>query len=499
MLKSLNKVLGINARNRVYLRANKKHARNIADDKLATKKILIDNSIGTADLLAVIHNTNDIREFDWESLPSTFVIKPNKGFGGQGILVIFNRLKNGNWITTNKKQLTVNDLQEHIRNILDGNFSLLNTADTAIIESRLSMSPFFKVFSTQGIPDIRVVVYNGVPVMAMIRVPTKKSEGKANLAQGGIAIGIDIATGRTTYAVVKSWLYEKEIEFHPDTGAQLRGKQIPLWNDILLTAVRAAQATGMRYAGVDVSVDKVIGPVVLELNARPGLGIQVANMLPLRDRLQRIRGLKVKSPESGIALAKELFAGPFDAEVENITGRQVIGLQEPVSVWADSAQKVETFAKIDSGAKTSSIDEALARQLGFGPELDLFAQSAKQNFATKVEAHVHAEQLKKTLSAQSEKIADVSVVTSSHGMSIRMHVRITVVLSGREMIITPNVYNRENLTYPILVGVTDLGFYLLDPSKAASAEVKAFRAERKKTIEEKVHHEVDIAEIDAAE
>ena len=107
MLKSLNKVLGINARNRVYLRANKKHARNIADDKLATKKILIDNSIGTADLLAVIHNTNDIREFDWESLPSTFVIKPNKGFGGQGILVIFNRLKNGNWITTNKKQLTV--------------------------------------------------------------------------------------------------------------------------------------------------------------------------------------------------------------------------------------------------------------------------------------------------------------------------------------------------------------------------------------------------------
>ena len=97
-------------------------------------------------------------------------------------------------ISDNARQ-TVLTGRQTIRNILDGNFSLLNTADTAIIESRLSMSPFFKVFSTQGIPDIRVVVYNGVPVMAMIRVPTKKSEGKANLAQGGIAIGIDIATG----------------------------------------------------------------------------------------------------------------------------------------------------------------------------------------------------------------------------------------------------------------------------------------------------------------
>jgi alpha-L-glutamate ligase-like protein len=499
MLKNLNKVLGINARNRIYLRANKKAARGLADDKLKTKKLLRKHAIGTAELVAVIQDSNDLREFDWNSLPNSFVIKPNRGFGGQGILVIFNRLKNGNWITTNKRQLTVDDLQAHIRNILDGNFSLLNTADVVLIESRLSMSPFFKIFSTNGIPDIRVIVYNGIPVMAMLRVPTKKSEGKANLAQGGIAIGIDIATGRTTYAVVKSWLYEKEIEIHPDTGVHLRGKKLPVWDDILLTAVRAADVTGMRYAGVDVSVDKTIGPVVLELNARPGLGIQIANMLPLRERLQRIRGLKVKSPEHGISLARELFVGPFDAEVESITGRQVISLVEPVTLWADPAQKQDVFAKIDSGAHTSSIDEQLARQLGFGEAIDAFKKIQLPDYHTKKEAEEYAKELKKKLQKEQPGIANISVVTSSHGMSIRLNVRVTVRLSGREMVMTPNVYEREYLTYPMLIGASDLGYYLLDPSKPVTPEIKEFRARRKKEIEDVVRHEVSIEEIDRGE
>ncbi len=499
MLKNLNKVLGINARNRIYLRANKKKARVLVDDKLRTKKLLRKHAIGTAELVAVIHDTNDLREFDWNSLPNSFVIKPNRGFGGQGILVIFNRLKNGNWITTNKRQLTTEDLQAHIRNILDGNFSLLNTADVALIESRLSMSPFFKIFSTSGIPDIRVIVYNGIPVMAMLRVPTKKSEGKANLAQGGIAIGIDIVTGRTTYAVVKSWLYEKEIEIHPDTGVPLRGKKLPMWDDILLTAVRAAEVTGVRYAGVDVSVDKTLGAVVLELNARPGLGIQIANMLPLRERLQRIRGLKVKSPEHGISLARELFVGPFDAEVESITGRQVIGLVEPVKIWKEDGAAQEVFAKIDSGAHTSSIDEQLARELGFGDAIDLFNATDIPVFSTQKEADVFAKELKKVLQKEHSSVAGVSVVTSSHGMSIRMNVRVRVVLSGREMIMTPNVYQRDHLTYPMLVGASDLGYYLLDPSKPVTPDIKEYRSRRKKEIEEAVHHEVSIEEIDRGE
>lgn len=499
MLKNLNKVLGINARNRIYLRANKKKARVLVDDKLRTKKLLRKHAIGTAELVAVIHDTNDLREFDWNSLPNSFVIKPNRGFGGQGILVIFNRLKNGNWITTNKRQLTAEDLQAHIRNILDGNFSLLNTADVALIESRLSMSPFFKIFSTSGIPDIRVIVYNGIPVMAMLRVPTKKSEGKANLAQGGIAIGIDIVTGRTTYAVVKSWLYEKEIEIHPDTGVPLRGKKLPLWDDILLTAVRAAEVTGVRYAGVDVSVDKTLGAVVLELNARPGLGIQIANMLPLRERLQRIRGLKVKSPEHGISLARELFVGPFDAEVESITGRQVIGLVEPVKIWKEDGAAQEIFAKIDSGAHTSSIDEQLARNLGFSDAIDLFNATQMPTFSTQKEAEVFAKELKKTLQKEHPSVAGVSVVTSSHGMSIRMNVRVRVVLSGREMIMTPNVYQRDHLTYSMLVGAIDLGYYLLDPSKPVTQNIKEYRSRRKKEIEEAVHHEVSIEEIDRGE
>jgi len=37
--------------------------------------------------------------------------------------------------------------------------------------------------------------------MAMLRLPTKESGGKANLQQGAIGLGIDMASGVTTSAV----------------------------------------------------------------------------------------------------------------------------------------------------------------------------------------------------------------------------------------------------------------------------------------------------------
>lgn len=467
MLKERNKVLGMNARSSIYLRANTKRARGIADNKLQTKKRLIKHGIATADMIAVIKERSEVRDFDWDSLPASFVIKPNRGLGGEGILVVFNRLKNGNWLTTNRRQLSADDLAVHVHNILDGNYSLLNTPDTAFFEARLSIDPLFKRFSVQGIPDIRVVVYNNVPVMAMLRVPTKKSGGRANLNQGGLGIGIDIATGLTNHVVMKSLMYEKEIERHPDTNVQLRGVRVPYWSDILKTAVISARVVGLKYAGVDISVDKKHGPVVLELNARPGLGIQVANMAPLQDRLRRIHGLQVETPEHGISIAKELFAGQIEQRVASITGRQIIGLIEPVVLYGKDKLRKKVRSKIDSGADNSSIDVSLAREMGYGDAIDLFDSYPIADDLTNEEAKEKAREIEKKIMKENRDIQGLSVVSSSHGVTLRIRVKMSVSLSGYKMNIEPTIVDRSHLKYPILIGRRNLSHFLIDTTKVA--------------------------------
>lgn len=472
MLTNPRRVLGINARSAVYMRGNKKDPKRIADDKLATKELLLENSIGAAQLLGVIRDRQEVKDFDWDSLPESFVIKPNHGLGGEGIVVILKKLPNGNWQGTNEQEFSEEDFRAHIYDILDGNFSLHDTPDIAIIEERLSIDRLYRRFAKGGLPDIRVIVYNYVPVMAMIRVPTKKSDGKANIAQGGVAVGIDIATGFTTHAVQKAFMGEKFIDHHPDTDALLRGVKLPYWKKILETAVASARVVGLKYCGVDISIDQKLGPVVLELNARPGLGIQNANMAPLRERLDRVSGLKVKSVEHGLKIAEELFAGEYADEVSQMTGRPVIGLIEPVTLTGKDDKQRNLLAKIDTGARTSSIDEKLARDLGYGDAIDAFAWLPIPKDLDKAAAKAFVKKEGAELIKEHPDITQLSVVTSSHGVSIRMHISVKLTIADRSMTIEPNVYDRRHMTYPMLVGAKHLSQFLIDATKAVSDKVE---------------------------
>lgn len=212
-----------------------------------------------------------------------FVVKPARGSAGRGVLVVTGRNGN-NFIRHNGQVLTADTLRQHVSDILSGLFSLGGRPDQALVQQRVRLHPAFVPVAYQGIPDVRVVVYRAEPAMAMLRLPTKESGGRANLHQGGIGAGIDLATGLTHHAVQR----DRAVLAHPDTGVPVVGLRVPDWEEILSMSQRVAEATGLGYVGVDVVLDAEDGPMLLEANARPGLAIQIANAQGLLPRLTEI-------------------------------------------------------------------------------------------------------------------------------------------------------------------------------------------------------------------
>ena len=176
------------------------------------------------------------------------------------------------------------DVAYYLSNILSGMYSLASQPDVALVEYRVNFDPVFAKITYKGVPDIRVVVYRGVPAMAMLRLPTKESDGKANLHKGGIGAGVDIKTGITTTAVQ----HDKVVELHPDTNLPVSNLQIPNWDKILYISALSAELSHLGYLGVDIVLDENLGPLILELNARPGLAIQIANRMGFTNRFNQI-------------------------------------------------------------------------------------------------------------------------------------------------------------------------------------------------------------------
>lgn len=347
-------ILGLNARNLQYIRPyNKKKTIRLADDKIKTKKFLSARGIPVPKLFAAIRTKQELEKFDFNSLPNTFILKPNHGFGGEGIIPISNK-RGDNFIKSSGKKITKEELIDQISDILDGRYSISNVGDTAFFEQLIISHESLANYSYRGLPDIRVVVHNLIPVMAMLRLPTKESGGKANLHLGAVGVGIDIAKGECTYIAYKN----KIIEEIPGVGP-IKGLKIPYWEDILMVASKCQLITNLGYMAADIAIDKTSGPVLLEINARAGLGVQIANLAPLKKRLQRIEGVKVTTPVKGVRIAKDMFGNVVEKEVQHISGKNVIGIEEVVEInLKDGVRRVN--AKMDSGIERTIIDEQFA-------------------------------------------------------------------------------------------------------------------------------------------
>lgn len=278
-------VLGINQRNAEYtLRYNPRYLYPLVDDKLRTKEVALKADLAVPELYGVVETEYQVRHLDDLLRPySDFAIKPSRGSGGEGILVVSGRTKEL-YRKIDGMLLSYEEIGYHVFNIISGMYSLGGQPDKALIEYRVKFDPVVEAISYLGVPDIRVIVFLGVPVMSMIRLPTRMSGGKANLHQGAIGAGIDIAGGTTLTAVWRNNIVNK----HPDTGNPVTGIRIPHWNTLLHIAAHCHELTGLGYIGVDLVLDEDKGPLILELNARPGLSIQIANRSGLLPRLKLV-------------------------------------------------------------------------------------------------------------------------------------------------------------------------------------------------------------------
>jgi alpha-L-glutamate ligase-like protein len=253
--------------------------------KAEVKALLLPLGIPVASTYMVLQNRSDLDKFrEWLRQHDTFVLKPSSAYGGEGILLVHDR--RGDSYDTNNGSMNASQIETHALSILDGNFHG-GQNDTAVVEELLMQHEGLREISPLGLADFRVISFLGYPVMTMMRIPTEVSGGKANIHMGAVAAGVRISTGVIFHSV---WAALPSPE-HPDTGTTLLGQHIPLWEEILQVASEAQRLTGLGYAGVDVALDSKKGPVVMEVNRRPGLEIQNANAAGLLRRLRIIEDL----------------------------------------------------------------------------------------------------------------------------------------------------------------------------------------------------------------
>lgn len=309
-------ILGNNARiSDFILPHNKRSAYPFVDNKILTHELAIKNNISCPNLYFTVESYGELKQLHnkFKDLKSA-VIKPARGSQGNGILVINEIIWDedplkSTFITSRKNTSSYSAIEYHVSSILSGLYSLNGDMDQVLVQEKLDSIDELKSLSFQGLPDIRVILFYGIPVMAMTRLPTKASQGRGNLHQGAVGLGLKIKDGTVTGAIQNN----KNIQNHPDLNTSLFDLKVPQWLEVLNLSSKCSDLVNIRYLGVDIVIDPKKGPMLLEMNARPGLSIQLANKAGLLPRLEIINDyLKSRASKNN----KDLFDLSLNEKVE---------------------------------------------------------------------------------------------------------------------------------------------------------------------------------------
>ncbi|MCB0356673.1 MAG: hypothetical protein KDD40_06680 [Bdellovibrionales bacterium] len=270
---------------------NKREDYPLVDNKILTAKRAHSYQIPVPDNYFFIESHGELRKKidDFTHLPSSFVVKPAEGSQGGGILIVDKMIKSDNkdevfFQTSRLGNLNTKEFKHYLSGILSGLYSLKGYKDFILVQEKVTNIDTFQQVTDSGIPDIRVIVLLGYPIMSMIRFPTLLSGGRGNLHLGAVGSGIDLKTGKVFHSIQNN----RTIAQHPDSLFKLEGLSMPHWTAILELAARSSEMARIGYLGVDIVVDLNKGPLLLEMNARPGLSIQLANQQGLKSVINKV-------------------------------------------------------------------------------------------------------------------------------------------------------------------------------------------------------------------
>ncbi len=366
-------ILGKNARNLVYIKKfNPRRIIRLADNKLKTKSFLKERWIPVPETYWVLKSRKELFDFDFSQLEKkNFVVKPNKWSKGEWIYVVKFLddkdmekenipPKEKEWFFDNflrfwasskfdhyykiQDQIISDDVfRRYLTDVLDGKHSMTLGQDKVLIEEKLKPWKNFKRYCRHGLADIRVIVFNLIPVAAMIRVPTLESWGKANIARGGIGFGIEVGSWK-----IKSMYYKKQIftNSFPGEYEENYDKKITFWDEVLLYSSKIQYFVNLGYLALDwVITDD--GPKLLEINSRAGLDVQLASNLPMKKRLNKVMDISVKDPEKWVEIAKSLFTKAKSSLIEQSKVLYLSQKWNLIIEWEEEDETIPLNIKID--------------------------------------------------------------------------------------------------------------------------------------------------------
>ena len=148
-----------------------------------------------------------------------------------------------------------------------------------IVQPRLTAHRALSDLTTGALPTVRVVTCldeAGAPevIGAVFRMAVGDNVTVDNLHAGGIAAAVALDSGRLSRATNLGtdarlgWL-----SAHPDTGARIEGRKLPLWDEVKRLAIVAHRAFSDRVViGWDIAMLDD-GPILIEGNGNPDMDI----------------------------------------------------------------------------------------------------------------------------------------------------------------------------------------------------------------------------------